>query len=153
MGCDVDSYLVKSDTVLTYDYENWWNWRREFKYPDIDGKAAEDIPPYYSGHDGGHIWTLFNKCKLNKLRDNNDAWCVVELSLTNIDILINKCKDYIHMLVDVESKEDFEKTELGDCFYNEELIDEYCSLLRLLRITKRILNDYPGYSIVAFIYY
>ena len=151
MGCDVDTYLVKSDIVANFDYENWWTKRPEF--PEIDNKSADSYAPYIDHRTGGELWFLFDELKLPKLRDGNDAWIVIELNKNNTDILIDKTKELIVLSLDLEKEEDFKNTVFESHYYTSELSERYCVLLRQLRAVRECLNKFEGYSVIANINY
>lgn len=151
MGCDVQTYLVKSDIVANFDYENWWKKRPQF--PEIDNKSADSCAPYIDDWNGGEIWFLFDELKLPKLRDGNDAWIVIELNKKNIDILIDKTKELIVFSLDLEKEEDFKNTVFEKHYYKDEISERYCMLLRQLREVKKCLTIFEGYSVVANINY
>jgi hypothetical protein len=151
MGCDVNTYLVKSDIVANFDYENWWEERPQF--PEIDNKSADTYAPYIDDWNGGEIWFLFDELKLPKLRDGNDAWIVIELNKKNIDILIDKTKELIVFSLDLEKEEDFKNTVFEKHYYKDEISERYCMLLRQLREVRECLNKFEGYSVIANINY
>lgn len=151
MGCDVDTYLVKSDIVANFDYENWWKERPQF--PEINNKSADSYAPYIDGWNGGKIWFLFDELKLPKLRDGNDAWIVIELNKKNIDILIDKTKELIVFSLDLEKEEDFKNTVFEKHYDKDEISEHYCVLLRQLREVRKCLNKFEGYSVIANINY
>lgn len=152
MGCSVSAYLVRSDTVHNYDYEKWWSVRPFF--PAVNGMSADYWAPDVDDYVGGLLWLLFDKLNLPKLRDGRDAWCVVELNKENIDILVDKTKEFIVLLLDVECVDDLKYTELEPLSYRfDTLLDDHVTLLSQLRSAKSVLSRYDGYSSVININY
>ena len=136
MGCDYDCFLVKSDTVKSFNYENWWRGGRPV-FPKVDNKDADWWHPYFG--DGSLLWDLFGYCQLPKLREaNNDAWIVVEINKENIEVLLSGCRKLIDLSLDIET---------------DEVPEEWCAIFRNLRETKDILKDHPDYSMVININY
>lgn len=153
MGCDYHCFLVKSDTVKSFNYENWWKGDRPV-FPKVDDKDADWWTPYFG--DGSLLWDLFNYCQLPKLREtNNDTWIVVEINKENIEVLLSGCRKLIDLSLDIETHEDFKNSVFGNmfCWWNEELPEEWCTIFRSLRETKNILKDHPDYSMVININY
>lgn len=153
MGCDYTCFLVKSDTVKSFNYEGWFTENRPV-FPKVDDKDAGWWSPYFG--DGSLLWELFDYCQLPKLREtNNDSWIVVEINKENIEVLLSNCRKLIDLSLDIETKEDFKNSVLSNifCYWNEEIPEDWCTILRNLRGTKDILKNHPDYSMVININY
>ena len=153
MGCDYDCFLVKSDTVKSFNYEGWFTGSRPV-FPKVDDKDADWWCPYFG--DGGLLWDLFDYCQLQKLREtNNDSWIVVEINKENIEVLLSGCRKLIDLSLDIETDEDFKNSVFSNMFrwWNEEIPEDWCTILRNLRNTKDILKDHTNYSMVININY
>ena len=108
MGCDYDCFLVKSDTVKSFNYEGWWTDGRPV-FPKVDDHDADWWYLYFGN--GSLLWSLFDYCQLPKLREtNNDAWIVVEINKENIDVLLSSCRKLIDLSLDIETDEDFKNS-------------------------------------------
>jgi hypothetical protein len=153
MGCDYDCFLVKSDTVKSFNYEGWFTENRPV-FPQVDDHDADSWVPYFG--DGSLLWNLFDYCQLPKLREtNNDAWIVVEINKENIEVLLSSCKKLIDLSLDIETDEDFKNSVFSNMFrwWCVETPEDLCAIFRNLRYTKNILKDHPDYSMVININY
>ena len=153
MGCDYDCFLVKSDTVKSFNYEDWWTGGRPV-FPKVDNKDADWWCVYFGN--GSLLWNLFDYCQLPKLREtNNDAWVVVEISKENIEVLLSGCRKLIDLSLDIETDDDFKNSVFVNMYrrWSEETPEHWCTILRSLRATKDILKDHPNYSMVININY
>lgn len=153
MGCDYDCFLVKSDTVKSFNYEGWFTGDRPV-FPKVNDKEADWWSPYFGN--GSLLWSLFDYCQLPKLREtNNDAWIVIEINKENIDVLLSGCRKLIDLSLDIETNEDFKNSVFSNMFrwWNAETPEDLCTILRNLRETRDILEDHPDYSMVININY
>ena len=153
MGCDYDCFLVKSDTVKSFNYEGWFTENRPV-FPKVDDHDADSWVPYFG--DGSLLWNLFDYCQLPKLREtNNDAWIVVEINKENIEVLLSSCKKLIDLSLDIETDEDFKNSVFSNMFrwWCVEIPEDWCTIFRNLRYTKNIFKDHPEYSMVININY
>lgn len=149
MGCDYHCFLVKSDTVKSFNYENWWTVDHSV-FPKVDDKDADWWRPYFGN--GSLLWHLFDYCQLPKLREtNNDAWIVVEINKENIEVLLGGCRKLIDLSLDIETDEDFNNSVFSNMFrwWDYEVSEQWCSMLHNLRKTKDILKDHSEYSMVV----
>lgn len=152
MGCDCETYLVKSDAVNNFDYEHWFT--KEPVFPEVNGVDAQQQAPYLG--DGRVLWRLFDYCKLDKLRqEQEDGWCVVEINLDNIDTLCAACKELAMLFIDIDTEEAFNATDLRDRigYFLSDWGKRFYDMYGLLMHAKRTLQEHTGYSCVALIYF
>lgn len=146
MSCNSESYLVKKNMINHYDYQNWFN-----KRPEFCSIAELDICGIFNNVES-LLWNLIDECEISLLKENNESgWIVVELNLENINQLIKKCKDIIKALVEYDEMEKTQKDEILNIikYYDEDVPEEFCYLLKALKRVKEFLIENEDCSFIV----
>ena len=155
MGADCDYRWVKTDDIGKYNWSD--GWIRQMYLPDVPIEFWEDIPGFENLE--CFIVGLLDEMKIECLLNNGTDF-VFDCNINTIDVMIAKCREFIHELVDLDSDGDKKRgMEIAHVFYNEyyewngELAENLCRTLMALKNERENLLKHAGWSLIVEILY